>query len=110
MRRTIVTGLAVLSLGLSSIAGALGAPTAVSAESIRPDVAELCRLADEEGELEELGITRGECVNLISGLISGPASERANNFIAALCGLDFIQEQVGATNKGQCIKAVRDLI
>ena len=105
VRRSIVTRLTVLSLGLSTLAGALVAPTAVNAQALPPpEAAELCRLADESGELAALGITRGEC----ESYVMGPASEQANNFIAALCGVESVQAQVGATSKGECIKIVRD--
>ena len=87
---------------------AMGATLAPAAGAFHLDpneAAELCRQLDEQGVLDQPGInvTRGECVNLISG----PASENANNFVAALCGLDYVQQYTGTTNKGQCIKVLR---
>ncbi len=38
----------------------------------------------------------------------GP-SEKANTFAAGLCGAEFIQQEVGAKNKGECIQMVRHL-
>ena len=72
------------------------------------EAAELCRQLDEEGVLDAPGneVTRGECVNILTG----PASENANNFIAGICGLAFAQESTGTTSKGQCIKIVRSFI
>ncbi len=67
------------------------------------DAVALCQELNAEGVLADFGVTFGECVNLFKG----PASENANNFIAAICGVDFIQEEVGTTSKGQCIKIVR---
>jgi len=69
------------------------------------DAAAFCQELNAEGVLAEFGVTVGECVNLVMG----PASENANNFVAAICGVDFIQESLGATSKGQCIKVARTL-
>ena len=104
MVRRFMSWLVVLTMALSTLP--FGAITASADPTNAAEVAELCRQADEEGILDEFGITRGECVNLGKG----PASENANNFVAALCGLDALQESVGATNKGQCIQAVRELL
>jgi hypothetical protein len=59
--------------------------------------------ADAAGVLAEAGATRGECVNALIG----PASENANNCLAAICGIDAAQAELGVTSKGQCIKALR---
>jgi hypothetical protein len=75
------------------------------AQSDASVAAEMCRALDESGDLEDLGITRGECVNILKG----PSSEQANNRIAGLCGETGIQAFFGVTNKGQCIKAARAL-
>jgi hypothetical protein len=67
------------------------------------DAAETCRLFDEAGFLDDLGITRGECVNLFKE----QTSDHANNLLAAACGADIVQEEAETTNKGQCIKFAR---
>ena len=66
--------------------------------------AEACRQFDEAGLLAALGVTRGECVNLHKG----PVSENANNFIAAACSTPTGLTLTGTTNKGQCIKVLRE--
>lgn len=77
-----------------------------SADSDASAAVDFCRELDEAGELEEAGVTFGECVNIIKG----PSSENANNFVAGLCGLDEALVLTGTTNKGQCIKALRDMV
>ncbi len=99
MRKALLVMFAILSL-------TLGFAGTASAQSLPAnDAAELCRVLDEAGVLDELGLTRGECVNLFKG----PASENANNFIAAICGVESSQEFTGTSNKGQCIKVVKVL-
>ncbi len=66
---------------------------------------QMCRMADEAGFLDAVGATRGECLNTLRG----PASENAANFAAGLCGAEHIQQEVGATNKGECIKRMNSL-
>jgi hypothetical protein len=100
--KRLLTLFGLLTVLLSSVAFA----TPTMAQGVPAnDAAEICRSLDEEGVLDEFGVTRGECVNLFKG----PASANANNFIAAVCGVDFIQENLGVSNKGQCIKVVKEL-
>ncbi len=98
MVRRFVTTLALVALlGPASLAAA---PNAKAQESDRPEDAEVCRVLDERGGLEVVGITRGECINFLSG----PASPQAANFFAGICGLDFLQVFLGVANKGQCVR------
>jgi hypothetical protein len=99
----ISRGLRAVGLGTAMAGALVFAAPGVAAAQPADNAAELCRQLDEQGELEFLGVTRGECVNLVKG----PASPRANNFIAAICGIDFVQQFTGTTNKGQCIQAFR---
>src|SRR5215208_2482834 len=95
--------LARVVVGLSLL-GTIGfAPVEVAAQTPANDAAELCRELDEVGQLEAVGVTRGECVNILKG----PSSENANNFIAGRCGLDIVQAALGVENKGQCIKLLK---
>ena len=104
MPQRVLTGLAVLSLGVAAIAGVVIAPTSVSAAPAR-DAAAACRSLDEADRLERFGLTRGECVNILKG----PASERSNNFIVGLCSYSFAPALTGTTNRGQCIQVLRSL-
>ena len=97
---TLLLGMLALPLAMSGLS-ASAAPATPAKTAV-----EFCQALDEAGVLDEAGATFGECVNIFKG----PASEQANNFIAGLCGLAGIPEQVGATNKGQCIKVVNELI
>jgi hypothetical protein len=103
IKRLAMTVGLMLMLGLPMLAfgGSASAAPATPANA----AVEVCQQAQEEGLLDELGITFGECVNIVKG----PASATANNFIAGFCGLAFVQDQFGATNKGQCIKVVKEL-
>jgi hypothetical protein len=107
--KLILAGLVALTLGLFA-AFADDSASSVSADEGRSDAVQFaqdfCREADEEGLLEEMGITFGECINFVTG----PASEEANNYIAGICGAEIIQARVGATDKGQCIKIVKELL
>jgi hypothetical protein len=97
--RRFGVALAVAALALSTTAlGATGAGASPAS-----DAAEACRQIDEAGELALLGLTRGECVNLLKG----SSSDRSSNLIAAFCGLDEVQIAFGVSSKGQCIKAFR---
>ena len=106
-----IAALALLLAVLAVPALALAAPAAADhAAPLGRDervalARESCQQAAEDGFLDELGLTFGECLNIVSG----PASEQAANFVAGFCGFDFIQEEVGATTKGQCIKVVREI-
>lgn len=64
---------------------------------------EACRDLDEQGELEAEGFTFGECVNILRG----PFNETAKSVAAGNCGLDWVLEETGTTNKGQCIQVLR---
>lgn len=67
---------------------------------------EFCRTLDAAGELDELGLTFGECVNLVAGSVD----QNQNRFFAGICGAEIVQEdQTGTTNKGQCIQVAREL-
>ena len=100
-----MVGLAVVAVAITAV---FFGGTA-SAQSDRSEAVafahEVCREAQEEGVLDELGLTFGECINLVSG----PASENANNQIAAFCGAEIIQEFTETTNKGQCIKVFKEI-
>jgi len=85
----------LLMLGLPLLAGDVAA-----APPGANDAAERCR---EGGLPEQLGITRGECVNLVKLL----PSESANSELAGLCSIASFQAIAGATNKGQCIKVLK---
>jgi hypothetical protein len=67
--------------------------------------AEMCRQADEAGLLDQpgVGITRGECVNIVKGFDNGSAG----SVLSGLCGTEFGQQLAGVTNKGQCIKVAK---
>ncbi len=103
----MVKRLAMLSLllGLFALPAAMSTRSVSAEAGVASEAAAACQEFAASGLLDEIGITVGECVNNVKG----PSSANANNFIAGLCGIDFIQEQVGATNKGQCIKIVSDL-
>src|SRR5215212_5380622 len=95
--------LARVVLGLTLV-GAVGLmPVEVAAQIPANEAAERCRALDEAGVLEDAGVTRGECVNILKQ----PSSENANNFIAGRCGLDIVQAALGVENKGQCIKLLK---
>ena len=82
----------------------LGSANTVEAQQLpQPTAAELCRQFDEQGLLDLIGNTRGECVNVLSG----PASEEAAYRIAAICGRENIWLILGVENKGQCIQALQ---
>jgi Na+/glutamate symporter len=98
MRRRIAAGAAVVGLSL----GVFGGVPAGAVHLDKNDAAEACREADEQGVLEELGVTRGECVNSLGT----PGNENARSRTAALCGQEFAQQFTGTTNKGQCIQAL----
>jgi hypothetical protein len=108
MRRMIATSLAVLGLSASSLAGALRAPADAHAltESPITKAAEVCRHADETGDLKNLSITRADCVDSLIG----PRTEQAARDIAALCAVMGVQTNVGATTTNQCIRNVEDLV
>ena len=78
---------------------------ASASHDTKSEAAEICRQMDEAGELEQLGVTRGECVNVVAG----PSNENANNTLAGLCGTDLFQRFTRTTNKGQCIQVLSEL-
>jgi hypothetical protein len=96
-RRSVLSGVAVALL--SFIVSPARHPKAIAQTR---DETEICRLADEEGLLEQFGLTRGDCVNYRKG----PSSKQARNFVAGFCGIDRAQEIAGVTNKGACIKVM----
>jgi len=67
------------------------------------EAVKLCRTAQQAGQLQATGVTFGKCVNLMKG----PSSKRANNFVAAFCGVSANLKATGTTSKGQCIKVVK---
>jgi hypothetical protein len=81
-------------------------PAAAQSGSFSTEAVELCRGFDEAGELDSLGLTFGECVNIIAGR----ADENQNCQIAGVCGAERVQEQFGTTNKGECVKVLNELI
>lgn len=105
--KRLLTLVALLSVLVSSVAFA--APAMAGVEEDPANVAaEICRELDEEGILgtgDFTGENRGKCVHFFMG----PSSQNANNFIAALCGLDLGQLITGTTSKGECIKFARTL-
>lgn len=97
VRTRIAVGAAAVGLSLAVFGGAAGAD-----HLDKNEAAEACREAEDQGVLEELGITRGECVNSLGT----PGSENASSRIAALCGQEFAQQFTGTSNKGQCIQVL----
>jgi len=90
-----------LSLGMLATADSAGAAPERPGSS-RPAV-ELCQSPEVREEIAFLGITMGECVNLVAGQITFNNSR----FITALCGVNFIREGMGFANKGQCISTLQ---
>jgi len=96
----------------------LGVAGSVSAGTSEPppvgELAEVCANADQTGLLEAFGVTRGECVNFLKAF-TDQANPRATNFVAGMCGSELFRDILSAeydlelTNKGQCIKAMRDI-
>ena len=104
MRKSLLVLFTLLTVLFSSVAFATtSSANGFGGNAPANEAAEICRELDAEGELKEFGLTRGECVNLFMG----PASENANNFRAAICGIEFVQGLTETTSKGQCIKALR---
>ena len=92
---------ALLTVLISSVAFAAPA-VAQEPEQSAP---ELCREVDEQGLLDEIGINRGECVNILMGF----ESENFHRVIVGFCGSEDVQEFTETTNKGQCIKVLTAL-
>lgn len=103
IKRFALTAGLLLMLTLSFVA--FGGSASAAPQTPAKDAVAFCQQLQAEGVLADAGVTFGECVNIFKG----PASENANNFISGLCGIDFVQAEVGATNKGQCIKIVKTL-
>ncbi|CAA9553899.1 MAG: hypothetical protein AVDCRST_MAG49-1956 [uncultured Thermomicrobiales bacterium] len=102
MRKLLVMFTLLLGmLALPLLASGLSA----SAEDPTPNEVAMavCQAADESGELDELGLTFGECLIFLRGQFT----ENTNIFIAGICGAEVVQEQFETTNKGQCIKVVK---
>jgi hypothetical protein len=94
-RKRLRTSLAVLTVLISSIA--VAAPASAQNENPNTYAVDFCRGLEEEGLLDALGITFGECVNIFAGL----ETQNINRAIAGFCGIDFFQAIFG--NKGQCV-------
>ena len=94
--------LITIAVAMLGLAVALGAAPTLAQQLPQPTAAELCRQFDEQGLLDQIGNTRGECVNVLSG----PANAEATNRIAAICGREGIWLILGVQNKGQCIQAL----
>jgi muconolactone delta-isomerase len=93
---------ALLTVLVSSIGFASPTVAQIIEEVPANEAAEYCRDLDAQGLLDDMGRTRGECVNFFK---TSP-SANANNFIAAVCGNKDFQKEQGTTNKGQCIKVL----
>ena len=99
--KRLLTLFGLLTVLISSVAFAAPA-IAQEPEQTAP---EACRQFDEDGLLDEIGINRGECVNILMGQDSG----NIHRVIVGFCGSEDIQEEFGTTNKGQCIKVLTAL-
>ena len=100
--KRLLTLFGLLMVLASSVAFAAPA-IAQEPEQTAPDA---CRQFDEDGLLDELGLTRGECVNILKGFESG----NIHRIIVGACGEEELQEQLGTTNKGQCIKVLTEMV
>jgi hypothetical protein len=98
---TALTMALTLSLGMLATADSAGAAPE-SPGSSRPAV-EVCQSPEVQEEIAFLGITMGECVNVVAGLIT----ENNSRFITGLCGVAFLREEMGFANKGQCISTLQ---
>ncbi len=93
---------------LTVLVSSLGFAASAGAQTTDPPGASgpvaLCRMLDEQGQLDQAAVTFGECVTIFANeLFSAP-------FIAGICGIDTNQESLGTTNKGQCIKVLNELL
>lgn len=68
------------------------------------DTTVICRQGDADGLLKVLGVTLGECMNVLRPPAAVNPQANADN--AGLCGVDFFLLDIGATSKGQCIQAL----
>ena len=85
-------------LGMTVAMGATVTPAAGASDAT--DALEWCRLFDDLGVLDSIGLTFGECVNQIK-------ETNETSILAAYCGSEFLQSVHGTTNKGECIQVVR---
>lgn len=74
------------------------------------DAVEVCRRPDMATLFERFGGTFGECVNLAKNGFAPPSRDQSDAVTAAYCGLDHSLVVQGVTNKGQCIKVVREFL
>jgi hypothetical protein len=106
MRRTFTSGIAVLGLSLASQIGAFGTPGQAMAESPEREAAEICRFADEQGTLKDMGRTRADCF----GALMGPSDAEAGADVLALCSVEKIREKVGVAETNRCVQRMRELV
>ena len=106
MRRTVTTGIAVLGLSLASLTSAFGTPARAVAESPEREAAEICRFADEQGTLKDMGRTRADCFNALME----PSDAEAAADILALCSVANIREKVGVPETNRCVQRMRELV
>ena len=85
-------------LGMTMAMTVTAAPAAGASDAT--DALAWCRLFDDLGVLDSIGLTFGECVNQIK-------ETNETSVLAAYCGSEFIQGVYGTTNKGECIQVVR---
>ena len=102
MLKRLFALIALLTVLFSSLGFA--APAMAQSDNSDAGVVAICREADEEGFLDDSGLTFGECVAAIGGQTDGNLSR----FVAGLCGADFAQEQFGS--KGQCVSTLQEFI
>lgn len=72
-------------------------------------VVQECQYAIANGIAEEFfgqPVTVGQCVNILRGYFGPAPSAQSNNWIAGLCSLSGVQQDLGVTNQGQCIQAI----
>lgn len=91
--------LAAMLVTLLVLLGSFSMLTAAQGGDPASDAVTICQSLRQNGVLDQLGLTTGECVNLIQG----PATATANNEFAGGCGWEPNQAVVGASNKGQCV-------
>jgi hypothetical protein len=109
MLKRLFALIALLSVLVASIGFAASATAGVPEPTPPPGAsgfATACRAHDETGLLDQIGLTRGECV----ALLSGQSSEHLSRYLAGVCGAEVIQALYGTTTKGQCIRVVSEVL
>jgi hypothetical protein len=99
VRRFAFILLAVITLtsGFASMVAAHpSAPYTVSPDQ----AAAICQELRDEGILDQLDRTTGQCVNDLIG----PSSELAFNYISSFCAREVYQQIIEVSNRGQCIR------